>query len=179
MHTAKTLQSMIRQLGERHGFDVTAFAVGACVRLERGGYLPLVIRRDSAYKVSIAHVRPDEGQAVDPRVVLHTAAPEWVPLLIEQPTIVLHAGPDVRAVGGEVRVAWADKHRPSQIKKYNEARGREVAEFCRIWARNIREQGWLLKTGTTVIKPLPADVAAALAAQVADTGEGAVFVPAE
>lgn len=127
MKTSKSMQSIITKIAARHGLDLTQ--LGGHLRLTMPGMLPLVIETLPDQMVSVAHYYTQNGDAMrDPEVVFYTGWYEWAPIEITQdPTgnyrhVCKPEGPD----------AWVLP-----------AEQADLASFVRVWAKNIREQGWL------------------------------------
>jgi hypothetical protein len=97
------------------------------LKLENGPYMPLVIER-LIDRVSVAHYN-DDGQA-DPDILFRLS--DWMPEEITQLTTVM-AG----QVFGGYQALVDDEHRPIPHKV------KDVVKFCRMWANNIKNQGWI------------------------------------
>ncbi len=140
MKTCPPLQRFITDLAERHGFDLDA--PGAHLRLEHEPYMPLVIEKVGRYRLSIAHYQPresvfDDPQA-DPDLEVFTGYAEWVPVAVTQPEAVILG----RLIGGYKCYASITPD-GTAIDRFNPRGQADLARFARIWARNLRQQGWL------------------------------------
>ena len=93
--------------------------------------MPLVIENIGPNHVSVAHYFVTEGDMItDREVVFFTGYEEWVPISIQH------------SFGGVQTVAEVDEEAQAIIRLAPKAQA-DVAAFCRMWARNIKAQGWL------------------------------------
>lgn len=128
MKTTKVIQSLITQIAEKHGLDLSASE--AHLRLEQEGYMPLVIEKIGHHQLSVAHYFRQNGDTIaDPDVVFFASYAEWVPIEIQQ-------------VMGFQRVAKLNDD-GSAIAAINLRGQADLASFVNQWARNIKAQGWL------------------------------------
>lgn len=130
MRTSKTMQA-IEQIAQKHNLDLAAES--AHLRLEQPGgvFMPLVIEKIGKHLVSITHYYEQNGDlCADPDVVFFTAYGEWVAIEITQ------------AFGGYRRVAHLNST-GTQITSIDNRGQNDVADFVRLWARNIKEQQYL------------------------------------
>jgi len=107
------------------------------IKLELGGYEPLVIQHLGVYArrfgqlLSVMHYYEQNGDIMrDPEVVFSTTEgfEQWCPV-----EYIL----DSLAVRQKVLYVEYDKvYEDPQARK-------DVESFCRVWDRNIKEQGWL------------------------------------
>jgi hypothetical protein len=129
MKTADSMQAIIEKLAAKHGLDLTA--TEAHLRLEQPSYMPLVIEKIAKHQVSVSHYFEQNGDLIaDPDVVFFTAYGAWIPTEITQ------------CFGGFARyVQLSDSgEKITGIAAKGQA---DLASFCRMWARNLKEQGWL------------------------------------
>lgn len=93
--------------------------------------MPLVIENIGLNHVSVAHYFVSQGDMItDPEVVFFTGYEEWVPVSIQH------------SFGGIQIVAEIDEEARiiTCLALKSQA---DVAAFCRMWAKNIKAQGWL------------------------------------
>ncbi|MCA9872119.1 MAG: hypothetical protein KC441_00630, partial [Anaerolineales bacterium] len=127
----KPMQAAIEDLLQAYGL-LEAFRASDefHARFEMPHYMPLVIERIGFGRVSVAHYYTQNGDAVaDPDVVYDIR--NWIPQEITQPPVMI-AG---RVLGGYQQIVLEDgRFYPERLK--------DVESFSRMWAKNIREQGW-------------------------------------
>lgn len=128
MKTSKSMQAIITAIAEKHNLDLSAEE--AHLRLENEPYMPLVIEKVGKHLVSVAHYYYQSGDAIaDPDVVFFTGYGEWVAIEIQQPI-------------GYQRVAHLNDT-GTAIETVNLRAQADLASFTNLWARNIKEQGYL------------------------------------
>jgi hypothetical protein len=128
MKTAKTMQTIITAIAAKHGLDLSASE--AHLKLEQDCYMPLVIEKVGLNLISVAHYFRQNGDTIaDPDVVFFMGYLEWVPIEIQQSF-------------GYQQVAKV-KDDGSAISHLNVRAQADLASFCRMWGKNIKEQQWL------------------------------------
>jgi hypothetical protein len=128
MKTARLMQDVITAIAQKHGLNLNASE--AHLKLERDGFMPLVIEKIGPHLVSVAHYFQMNGDAIaDPDVVFFTGYGHWLPIEISQ-------------VLGYERVAWLSEDGKA-IKSIKIAAQADLASFCLLWAKGIKGQHWL------------------------------------
>jgi hypothetical protein len=123
------MQEVITQLAGKHGLDLASPC--ARVRLDMSGFDRLVIEREGATLVSVAHYYEQESHLIaDPRIVFFTGESGWVPIEIAQ------------ALGGH-RVYGVLTSDGKEVGLVNTLNQMSLALFAEDWAHNIEIQGWL------------------------------------
>lgn len=134
MKTASEMQKVITALAQKHDFNLNQS--GCSLVLQLPGFMPLVIERITLNEVSVCHYYQQNGDMMrDPEVVFFTGYfftgdKQWVPISFEQ-------------LPGTYQVAatLTDDHKA--IEKVAPRQQADLASFCRMWARNLKHQGWL------------------------------------
>jgi len=130
----KAMQTIIEAIAKRHGLDLST--VGAHLRLEMPGYLPLCIEVVGERMISVAHFFLQAGDLLyDPEMVFYVQNGAWIPLSITQ-----------APVGVYREVLFLDDD--GMPERYEPRMMRELASFSTMWARNITAQGWLTVSST-------------------------------
>ncbi len=129
MKASKTMQQIITKIAQKHDLDLAA--PSTYLRLEMGVYQPLVIEKTDSFKLSVAHYFEQTGILIgDPQIVFFTGYAEWVPIAVAQVLpgyrIYAHLTPDGQKIANVDSVPQTD-----------------LAGFGNVWARNIKNQGWL------------------------------------
>ncbi len=127
----KPMQAAVEDLLQTYGLlDAFRASDEFHARFEMPHYMPLVIERIGFGRVSVAHYYTQNGDAVaDPDVVYDIR--NWIPQEITQPPVMI-AG---QVLGGYQEIVLEDgRFYPERLK--------DVESFSRMWAKNIREQGW-------------------------------------
>ena len=103
------------------------------VKFEQPHYMPLVIEKVGPDRVAVGHFFVVNGDVqYDPEIVFHV--PTWTPVEITQVPVY---------IAGRVRGGYRAKFITRDGKTYVDRRfDRDVAELVRIWAKNLRHQGW-------------------------------------
>lgn len=133
MRTSKAMQEIITQIADRHGLDLSASE--AHLRLEQRHLMPLVIEKIGPHLVSVAHYFRQNGDAVaDPDLVFFIGYGDWVPIEIQQPF-------------GYQCVATLNED-GNALLTIDARQQADIAEFCDLWAQNLKDQGWLEQAST-------------------------------
>lgn len=128
MKTCDTMQKFIEKLATKHNLDLTV--VGSHLKLENEPYEPLCIETIGKHLVSVAHYYEQNGDLVpDPDIVFFTGYGPWVPISMQQ-------------WSGLTTTSWLAED-GEEIEKFLPRKQMDIASFCRIWARNLKEQGFL------------------------------------
>lgn len=123
------MQQVITRIAFQYGVNLNE--TGAHIRLEQEGFMPLVIENIGPNLISVAHYFASEGDMItDPEVVFFTGYEEWVPISVQH------------SFGGVQIVAEVDEEARAITRLAPKAQA-DVAAFCRMWARNVKAQGWL------------------------------------
>jgi hypothetical protein len=123
--TSPQIQAIITALVRRHGADFDAGDLR--LRLEHSVFEPLVIECTGLQLVSVAHYYEQNGDLIpDPDVTFYTGKPEWIAVAISD-------------YFGHRTVATVE----GDTITFNPPGQADLAAFCRTWARNLRQQGWL------------------------------------
>jgi hypothetical protein len=140
MKPSPKMQRIIQLLAKRH--EVNLSEQGAYLHLTLQGYEPLVIESISPSRVVVAHYFIEQGDLVpDPRVTFFTTHPVgWIPIGVTQ------------ALGGSRTYAVLSDD-GTKLLSLNRRSQADLAAFTEIWARNLRDQQWLLH-GQPVLPPL-------------------------
>jgi len=129
MKTASEMQKVIASLAQKHDFDLNQSDCSLSLQLQ--GFMPLVIERIALNEVSVCHYYKQNGDMMrDPEVVFFTGYEQWVPISFEQ-------SPGIY----QVAAITTDDHKA--IEKVAPRQQADLANFCRMWARNLKHQGWL------------------------------------
>ena len=136
MKTSRAMQAIITHLADKHGVNLTH--LGAYLKLEMSGYLPLHIEVVEVNQVAIAHTFIDLTAGAHKVVlVCFTGYPEWVPIEITQSPV------------GICRRYVELSDDESAIVRINTRGQADLTSFTNLFARNIAAQGWLT-AGTPV-----------------------------
>lgn len=129
MKTASGLQKVITALAQKHGFDLNQSDYSLALQLQ--GFMPLVIERIALNEVSVCHYYKQSGDIMrDPEVVFFTGYEQWVPITFEQSP-------------GIYQVVATTNDDNKTIEKVAPRQQADLARFCRMWALNLKHQGWL------------------------------------
>lgn len=148
MLSSMTMAKIITQIAAAYGLDLTRDT--GRLRLENPPYMRLTIEKLSRNLVSVAHYYEQNGDLVaDPDAVFYTGindpltgTPLWVPMELTQ-----SFGGFRRYVRIERTASGAE-----QLVCTNLASQQDLARFCNVWAKNIRQQGYLTATNATPVK---------------------------
>jgi hypothetical protein len=117
------IQSITEKILSKHNIDSTA---DFYLKLSMPPYMGLVIERNGNI-ILVRHYREENGDLIsDPVLAMEDDNGFWYPVRIEQ------------WCGDTICSYWEDGKR-----KINFKNAREFKSFQRMFARNIREQGWL------------------------------------
>jgi len=137
MKTALEMQEMVARLAKKHDFDLNQFDCSLVLHLD--GFMPLVVERIAPNQISLCHYYKQNGDMMrDPEVVFFTGYTQWVPLTFEQ-------SPGVYQVTATV----TDDN--TAIETIAPGPQADLARFCRTWARNLQQQGWLEHSRQTTL----------------------------
>lgn len=129
MKTASEMQKVITALAQKHDFDLNQSDHSLALQLQ--GFMPLVIERIALNEVSVCHYYKQNGDMMrDPEVVFFTGYERWVPITFEQSP-------------GMYQVAATTTDDNKTIEKVAPHQQADLARFCRMWALNLKRQGWL------------------------------------
>ena len=125
---SSNMKAIITKILTKHG-QITKFSESDefHYRIEREHYLPLVIERHSN-KVIVTHYREENGDLIpDPDMEFMIGADgEWYPVALQLWN------------GSYYRARWTEGG-----KEYiNPRQIREQLSFARMWASNLKAQGW-------------------------------------
>lgn len=142
MKATKRMQNRIEELAKKHGVDI--YQAEAHFKLEKKGYMPLVVENIGQNCISVAHYYTQEGDMIaDPDVVFFYGYKEsgmgWVPIEITQPAMHIVG---MGTLGGYKKVAFLDETE-NWIGKFYPKQQADLNTFCNTWASNIKAQGWL------------------------------------
>jgi hypothetical protein len=130
MKTSRSMQIVITNIAFKHGLDLAQ--PGGHLKLIMPNMLPLVIETLCGERVSVAHYGEQNGDAIrDPEVVFFCSSKwtEWFAVEITQDPV------------GKFRKV-ADNY-PTGEWQVDVPAQADLTSFVRVWAKNIREQGWL------------------------------------
>lgn len=130
MKTSKSMQAIIEIIAIKNNLDLSAES--AHLRLEQPNnvFMPLVIEKVGRYLVSVAHYYEQNGDlCADPDVLFFTGYGDWIAIEIQQPF-------------GYQRVANLNAS-CTQVVSVDHRGQNDLADFVRLWARNIKEQDYL------------------------------------
>lgn len=129
MPTSKLMREIITKIAQKHDLDLTAEL--AHLRLDMHGYDRLVIEKIEKHLVSVAHYFEQNGDLMaDPEIVFFTGYGEWVPVECTQ------------VIGGYHRYAELSPD-GKDIVRANLTGQQGVAALAKMWATNLKVQGWL------------------------------------
>jgi len=130
MKPSPKMRQVIEQLAAKH--EVNLSEVGASLRLDMPGYDPLYIQRSGPTLIRVAHRFEAQGLLVaDPEVLFFTGyGVKWIAIDITQ------------SVGGTRTYAHLNEEGTRIVRCHKTAQA-HFADFVKIWAQNIQEQGWL------------------------------------
>jgi hypothetical protein len=125
------MQSIIGKIAAKHGVDLSK--VGSHLTLTMPGYDRLAIETVGINQVSVAHYFEQNGDLIaDPEIVFFTGYGPWVPIAL---SLVVSGWREVARLNAD----------GSQVTHVALAAQADAASLARMWARNVREQGWLEK----------------------------------
>lgn len=130
MKPNKTMQAIITKIAAKYGLDLTE--PGGHLKLTMPNMPPLVIKTLPGNEISVAHHADQMGDVMrDPEIVFYRAQDDsdWYAVEVTQ-----------ARVGAWRRVAEMDSAGRWRVKESAQA---HLASFVRVWAKNLREQGWL------------------------------------
>ena len=130
MRKSPRMQKIIEKLAAKHAVNLAE--VGAILRLDMPHYDSLYIQRLGPMTISVAHRFEAEGILIpDPEVLFFVLEKgEWIAISITQ------------AIGGNrAYVQLSDDG--MRIERSLAAAQADLADFVKMWAQNIEEQGWL------------------------------------
>lgn len=128
--TSTTFQTLINRLTQQYGFNVGG-AEGSLQLTLGGDDNILAISKFGPSILAVGHYFWQDGKTVrDPETVWCINYPLWIPFQITQ------------AMGGTRQYAWLTPDR-SQVATFYSRGQAELAAFATIWARTLRDQGWL------------------------------------
>ena len=131
MRTSKQMQTIISKIAAKHGVDLSK--VGAHLTLTMPGYDRLAIETIGVNQISLAHYFQQNGDLIaDPEIVFYTGYGPWVPIAL---SLVITGWREVARLSAD----------GSQVTHVALAAQADAASLARMWAKNLREQGWLEK----------------------------------
>lgn len=134
MKKSAAMKAIITKLAEQHGVDLTQ--IGAYLRLELRGYMPLNIETIGPATIAISHSYIQEGDVMrDPEMVFRVVCDGWLAINYRQDNLGLDQDAVVMNEDGEI-TGFRPRLQASQ------------ASFAGTWARNLKEQGWLTASCT-------------------------------
>jgi hypothetical protein len=123
------MQTIISKIAAKHGVELTK--VGSHLTLTMPGYDRLAIETVGVNQVSVAHYFEQNGDLIaGPEIVFFTGDGAWVPIAL---SLVVSGWREVARLSAD----------GSTITHVVLAAQADAAGLARMWARNIREQGWL------------------------------------
>ena len=143
MKNSLRMQQFVNRVTEKAAL-FSGLEVGTHVKIEREGYMPLIIDRPQANIARVYHYYTQAGdQILDPEIVFLIAPDgKWYPYEIEHPQMMLLGRP----VGGHqvaATIKWSDEADGFTFDKANYRAQAELATFANQWATNLRRQGFL------------------------------------
>jgi hypothetical protein len=127
--TSKQMQSIIGKIAAKHGVELTK--VGSHLTLTMPGYDRLAIETVGVNQVSVAHYFEQNGDLIaDPEIVFFTGYGPWVPIAL---SLVVSGWREVARLSAD----------GSELAYVELAAQADAASLARMWAKNLREQGWL------------------------------------
>lgn len=146
MHTCISFMRVIRQIAQKHGFNLAETdpdRMGLVLTLENPPYQPLHIAVTGKNVISVSHSFIQNGDVIhDPEICFFIGYDSWVPISVCQPTLAIFIGGRYREAGGYREVAWLNKDHTA-IERFSPRGMRDVASLAALWARNLRSQGWV------------------------------------
>jgi len=131
VRTSKQMQTIISKIAAKHGVDLSK--VGAHLTLTMPGYDRLAIETIGVNQISLAHYFQQNGDLIaDPEIVFYTGYGPWVPIAL---SLVITGWREVARLSAD----------GSQVTHVALAAQADAASLARMWAKNLREQGWLEK----------------------------------
>jgi len=129
MNTAPKMKAVIEELAAKHSIDI--YTPGATLRLEMKGFDQLRIDCLPNGCISVAHLFEAQGHKIpEPDVAFFVDAQrDWVPI-------------DITQSAGYIACAKLSDDAKT-IVRYDSQGQADLADFCEIWAQNLRDQGWL------------------------------------
>lgn len=128
MKTTPELQELITRLAKKHGFDLNQSQRSLMLHID--GFMPLAIERIAPDQISVCHYQQNGDMMRDPEVVFFTCNKQWVPLRLEQSP-------------GVCQFTMTATDDNTAIETIASLRQADLTRFCRTWAHNLWQQGWL------------------------------------
>lgn len=130
MKPSPQMRQVIEALAAKH--EVNLSVVGASLRLDMPGFDSLFVQTMAPTLIRVAHRFEAQGVLVpDPEVLFFTGHEgRWIAIDITQ------------SVGGNRTYAELSED-GTEIVRYHKAAQADLADFVKIWAQNIQDQGWL------------------------------------
>ncbi len=129
---SQQMKQVILELLEKHGLkDAFERAAGGefHARFDNNGYLPLVVEKIAGDEVSVAHYGKQNGDAMrDPEMTFRLRGNAWQAATFEN------------SYTGAYQQVY---HVVQGVERFRPALQRELTSFATLWAKNIRDQGWL------------------------------------
>jgi hypothetical protein len=123
---------VITRIAQQAGMDLAR--VGAHVRIEYPPYMSLSIEVIGKNLVSVAHYFEQNGDLVpDPDAVYFTGygiENGWVPVYLQM------------AIGTFYQATWVEN---GEVKSFDLREQADQVSFANMWARNLQEQGFVLR----------------------------------
>ena len=133
---------ILSQLAKAYGFNLSNFQQDIYLRLELEGYNRLVLERHEPQVISLSHYFVQNGDLMsNPDVTFFVCSvPNSSDLLIYPLSITQSVFNIYR------EVAFLD-HGCLSLKSFKAFEMKDLADFCNIWATNIKQQQWFLPDG--------------------------------
>ncbi len=132
MKSSPEMRQVILDICQKYNFSLDK--VGSYLKLEMDSYMPLVIEKIGQNSVAVAHYYYQNGDAIaDPEIVFFTVGEDWIAAEISQPNY--YSAPVT--MDGSKECVWLCPDQKSQREQAG------IAELARLWAENLRSQGWL------------------------------------
>ena len=129
MKTSPTMQRVILEIARKHSIDLSR--TEAYLRLEQDGYDRLVIENIGHNRIAVAHYYTQNGDAIkDPEIVFFVGYETWVAIEVTQ----------VLTGISELARLNEDSTAVTHLAKRRQA---DTGAFAELWAKNIRDQGWI------------------------------------
>lgn len=130
MQECPQMAGIITAIAAKHSVDLAQ--VGANFRLDMPGFDRLCVERISPGCISVAHYFELHGDLItEPDIVFFVdAARGWIPISISQ-----------SLTGWREYAELNDAS--TAIVRYRPQAQKDLAEFAKLWAQNIRDQAWL------------------------------------
>lgn len=138
MQDSKTMQRIIQKIAANHEFNYLV-GDGNTLTIKNPPYMPLMITAAAPRRLYVCHYRIDQWGDIeyDPEVEFYVM-PEtglWYPYAIQQPSMLLMG----REIGGYRCYVEFEGNKPVRYARRLQA---DLAAFCRMWGRNIKDQGF-------------------------------------